>query len=192
MLAFAGSRMNSRATEAMPTATVAVRHQCDIQARTIPSRRQWRTGTAAALWNPDPGIAIVGAGCVGLAPTPKTDRHGTWVWLPRHFRNHEQGAVSPEPLGWDGSAASGQKQPRKPHRVRAPRAVGGTRPASCGVRLPMPTGDLVAAPGQPGLDSNELPGPGADERNVAEALVPVSEAWRTIAIVRVGFDAVGV
>ena len=31
-----------------------------------------------------------------------------------------------------------------------------------------------------------------DERNVAKALVPVSEAWRTIAIVRVGFDAVGV
>jgi hypothetical protein len=27
---------------------------------------------------------------------------------------------------------------------------------------------------------------------VAEALVPVSEAWRAIAIVRVGFDAVGV
>ena len=32
----------------------------------------------------------------------------------------------------------------------------------------------------------------ARDRNVAEALVQVSEAWRTIAIVRVGFDAVGV
>ena len=52
MLAFAGWRMNSRATEATPTATVAVRHQRDIQARAMPSRRQKRIGTAAALRNP--------------------------------------------------------------------------------------------------------------------------------------------
>jgi hypothetical protein len=44
--------MNSRATEAVPTATVAVRHQSDRHERAIPSRRHRRIGTATVLWNP--------------------------------------------------------------------------------------------------------------------------------------------
>ncbi len=61
---------------------------------------------------------------------PRAIAHGTWVWLPRHFPNHEARAVLPPPCAGDDAAALGAEQPSRAGAERGPRGRSRTEPAT--------------------------------------------------------------